>query len=590
MVDLPATLDALLRRAVADALGPELADTDPILRPAGDARFGDYQANLAMSLSKQVKRKPREVADEIVAALKARPEADALLAGVDVAGPGFINLTLAPEALADAAAAMLRDEHLGLAPTREAEHIVVDYSSPNVAKEMHVGHLRSTVIGDALARVLAYRGHRVTRQNHLGDWGTQFGMLIEHLVDVGFEPGQMREREDAAIGDLNALYQQAKAKFDADAACGEGARQGVAALQAGDDETLTLWRDLVEESKKHFNDIYARLNVQLDDGDIRGESFYNDRLADVVQALEQAGLVSESEGARVIFLEGFKDREGKPLPMLVRKGDGGYLYATTDLAAARHRIVELGADRVIYVTDARQSQHFEMLFAALGKAGWATESVRLDHVTFGTILGPDKRPFKTREGGTVRLIDLLDEAEQRAANVIEQKNPELPADDRQRIARVVGIGAVKYADLANDRTRDYVFDWSRMLALDGNTAPYLQNAYVRIRSIFRKGEIDAAGIDADAIRVTAPAERALILHLVGWPAVIEAVAEHLEPHRLCNFLYELAAAYHQFYERCPVLTAPDEATRASRLALSQLVARTLREGLGLLGIDTVEVM
>ncbi len=590
MADLPAALEDLLGRAVVDAMGAEFAGTDPILRPAGDPRFGDYQANLAMGLAKRLKRKPRDVAEAIVASLAAVPEADELLEQVQVAGPGFINLTLRGRALAAAAGAMLADDRLGLAAEDRPEHVVVDYSSPNVAKQMHVGHLRSTVIGDALARVLAYRGHRITRQNHLGDWGTQFGMLIEHLADVGFKPGEMRQRAEAAIGDLNELYQQAKAKFDADADFADRARRRVVALQAGDDATLSLWRDLVEESKKHFNDIYRRLNVQLTDADIRGESFYNDQLASVVQELERAGLVSASQGAAVIYLEGFKDRDGNDLPMLVRKSDGGYLYATTDLAAARYRVRELEVDRIIYVTDARQSQHFAMLFAALRKAGWADERVRLDHVPFGTILGPDRKPFKTREGGTVRLIDLLDEAEQRAEKVIEQKNPDLSPDDRKQVSRVVGIGAVKYADLANDRTRDYVFDWSRMLALDGNTAPYLQNAYVRIRSIFRKGEIDPAALDAAAITMTDEAERALIRHLLAWPGVIDAVAEHLEPHRLCNFLYELASAYHRFYERCPVLTADDAATRASRLALCHLVARTLAQGLDLLGIETVEMM
>ena len=594
MPELPAALEDLLGRAVVDAMGAEFAGTDPILRPAGDPRFGDYQANLAMGLAKRLKRKPRDVAEGIVAALNALPESAALLDDAEVAGPGFINLTLRGDALAQAAGGMLADARLGVAPVDQPRHVVVDYSSPNVAKEMHVGHLRSTVIGDALARVLAYRGHRVTRQNHLGDWGTQFGMLIEHLADVGFAPGEMRQRDEAAIGDLNELYQQAKAKFDADADFAERARRRVVALQGGDEATLSLWRDLVEESKKHFNDIYKRLNVGLTDDDIRGESFYNDQLASIVEELEQAGLVSESQGAAVIRLDGFKDREGNDLPMLVRKRDGGYLYATTDLAAARYRIGELEADRVIYVTDARQAQHFAMLFAALRQAGWAGERVRLDHVAFGTILGPDRKPFKTREGGTVRLVDLLDEAEQRAEKVIEDKNPDLSADERKRVARVVGIGAVKYGDLSSDRTRDYVFDWSRMLALDGNTAPYLQNAYVRIASIFRKGEIDPATLNApatvNAITITDDAERTLILHLLSWPSVIDAVAEHLEPHRLCNFLYELASAYHRFYERCPVLTAKDDATRLSRLALCHLVARTLAQGLDLLGIETVEAM
>lgn len=588
MADLQTELEQLLRRAVVAALGDEHADADPMVRPSGNPKFGDYQANLAMGLAKQLGRKPRDLAQAIVDHLPT----DDLLADVSIAGPGFINLRLTPDALQRHAAAMLTGDRLNVAPAAPPRKVVVDYSSPNVAKEMHVGHLRSTVIGDAIARTLAFQGHDVTRQNHLGDWGTQFGMLIEHLSDTGWQPDAApgNSAGEQQITDLNRLYQEAKKKFDADPAFADRARQRVVALQGGDAETLRLWRGLVEESKRHFNKVYQRLNVGLTDEDVRGESFYNDRLPQIVETLDEKGLLQESEGAAVVFPEGFKDREGHPLAMIVRKSGGGYLYATTDLAAARYRIEKLHADRIIYVTDARQAQHFAMLFQALRQAGWADENIRLDHVPFGNVLGPDRKPFKTRAGGTVRLIDLLDEAEQRALKVVEEKGAIADEAERRRIAQVVGIGALKYADLANDRIKDYVFEWDRMLALDGNTAPYLQNAYVRIRSIFRKGEVDPAALDPRAIRVTDDAERALALKLMQFGPTVASVADSLEPHRMCNYLYELASGYHQFYEQCPVLTAPDEPTRTSRLALSHLVARTLEQGLALLGIGVVEQM
>lgn len=580
MSDIQNQIETLLRAAVAAGLGEQFADADPMVRPSNNPKFGDYQANLAMGLAKRASQKPRDIAQNIVDHL---PAGD-IIASTEIAGPGFINITLSTDALQQNAARMLADERLGV-PAAQNDTVVVDYSSPNVAKEMHVGHLRSTVIGDAIARVLAFQGQQVIRQNHLGDWGTQFGMLIEYLADTGWQ-----QQADTQISDLNRLYQEAKRKFDDDTDFAQRARQRVVALQGGDEQTLALWRHLVEESKHHFNRVYGQLGVNLTDEDIRGESFYNDKLPGVVEQLDRAGLLKESQGAAVVYPEGFKDREGEPLPMIVRKSDGGYLYATTDLAAARFRISELEADRIVYVTDSRQAQHFAMVFQTLRQAGWAGEAVRLDHVAFGTVLGPDRKPFKTREGGTVRLSDLLDEAQRRAAAVITEKNPDLPEDQRAEIARVVGIGALKYADLSSDRIKDYVFDWDRMLALEGNTSPYLQNAYVRIRSIFRKGSVDPASIDGSAIRITEPAERTLALKLLQLPMVIASVADSLEPHRLCNYLYELASAYHQFYEHCPVLTASDDATRSSRLALSHLVAQTMKQGLSLLGIDVVEQM
>jgi len=579
MTDLPSIIEARFRDALAKAFGDEHGSTDPLVRPSADERFGDYQANVASSLAKTLKMKPRDVAASIVAALDT---AD-LFKRVEIAGPGFINLRLTPSALARHVEAMHADERLGV-EREPAQRIVVDYSGPNVAKEMHVGHLRSTCIGDAIARVLRFLGHDVIGQNHLGDWGTQFGMLIEYLM----ETGGAKERE---IADLNAFYQEAKRRFDDDPAFADRARRRVVALQRGDAETLELWRALVEQSKRHFDTIYERLDIDRSLLEYRGESAYNDDLDDVIRGLDEAGLLRESEGALVVYPQGFKGRDGEPMPMIVRKRDGGYLYATTDLAAARYRLNVLGARRIVYVTDARQSQHFAMVFQTLRDAGWAGPEIRLDHVPFGTILGPDRKPFKTRSGGTVRLGEVIDEAEERAYAIVDEKNPTMPDDEKRRVAHVVGVGALKYADLASERIRDYVFDWNRMLSLDGNTAPYLQNAYVRIRSIFRKADADGIAYEGfGPVRIVEDAERALALELLQLPAVVRSVGETLEPHRLCNYLYDLASAFHRFYERCPVLSVDDDELRRSRLRFCDVTARTLETGLGLLGIGTVEQM
>ena len=577
-----------LRRRFADALaralGDEHRDTDPLIRTAGNPQFGDFQANVAMSLGKRLGRKPREVAEQVADALDAD---DLLVEPPAIAGPGFINLRLSDACLVRELMAMAGDDRLGVAPAARPETVVLDYSAPNVAKGMHVGHLRSTILGDALARVLGFLGHGVRRQNHLGDWGTQFGMLIEHMVDAGWtEPG------DHAVADLNAMYQAAKRKFDADPEFQKRSRLRVVRLQGGDADTLALWRALIDESKRHFAEIYHRLGVLLTDADIAGESLYNRWLADVVSELEAAGLAVPSEGALCIFPDGFQDKDGKPLPFLIRKGDGGYLYATTDLAAVRYRLRELGATRLIYVTDARQRQHFAMLFAVVRATGWAGAEVRLEHVPFGMILGGDNKPFKTRTGGTVRLRDLLDEAVERARAIIDEKdNQHLDADARQAVAEAIGIGAVKYGDLSNDRVKDYVFAWQRMLSFTGNTAPYLQNAYVRVRSIFRRAR--ERGIATDlagaALQLDEPNERALALRLLQFSDAVTGVASSLEPHHLCTYLYELASELHQFYQACPVLPAEDD-VRRSRLLLSDLVARTLKQGLELLGIDVVERM
>ena len=585
MADLQTQIASRFRDALRAAFGDTHADTDPLIRLSGDPKFGDFQANVAMSLAKSLGQKPRDVAGKIVENL----QKNGLFEKVEIAGPGFINLTLTPAALAEQAEAMLSDERLGVPKAAPPQTIVVDYSAPNVAKEMHIGHLRSTGIGDAIARVLRFLGHRVIGQNHLGDWGTQFGILIQDLVER--HPKVASGDSGEGIGDLNTFYQSAKQRFDSDPEFADRARKRVVALQSGDADTLRQWNRLVELSKKHFEEVYRRLDIDTTHLEYRGESAYNDQLKPTVEALRQAGQLKESEGAQVVYPEGAKGREGEPKAMIVQKSDGGFGYAATDLAAARHRVTELKADRAIYVTDARQRDHFAEVFQTVRQAGWAPPNVRFDHVPFGTILGSDRKPFKTRSGGTVRLIEVLDEAESRAEAIVAEKSPELPEAERKRIAHVVGIGALKYADLSSERIKDYVFDWDRMLALEGNTAPYLQNAYVRIRSIFRKAATQGLQtVSSGPIEVREPAERQLVLKLLQFPQVIAGVADSLEPHRLTNYLYELAASFHAFYEHCPVLTAPDDATRQSRLRLCELTARTLRTGLDLLGIGVVEQM
>ncbi len=580
MSDPQQTLTPRFQQALERAFGPPHGEADPLVRPAQNPRFGDYQANVAMPMGKTLGRPPREVAQALVDHL----DVSDLCEDPEIAGPGFINLRFRPEALGREAAALLEDPRLGVRAAPTSQRVVVDYSAPNVAKEMHVGHLRSTIIGDAIARVLEGVGHDVVRQNHIGDWGTQFGMLVEHLLTAG-PPGG--ERASETIADLNQFYQAAKERFDADATFAKRARERVVALQSGDPETVRCWEALVSESKRHFQPIYRRLGVPLTDDHIRGESLYNPLLPEVVEELRERGLLSESEGTLCVFPPGFVGRDGDALPLIVQKSDGGYLYATTDLAALRHRVRQVGAERLVYVADARQNQHFAMVFKTAELAGWL-DGVRADHVAFGTILGKDNRPLKTRSGEPPRLWDLLDEAEQRAHRVVEEKNPQLSPGEREAIARRVGIGALKYADLANDRMKDYVFDWDRMLAMDGNTGPYLQYAYARIRSIFRKGGVTSVDPPA-TLRVEEPWERALVLKLLQLDGVVQSVAERLEPHRLCNHLYDLANTFTSFYENCPVLGAEGE-TRRSRLALCELTARALSHGLGLLGIETIERM
>jgi len=583
MISIQEILSTAFSSAIAQAFGPEFSQADPQVRIAGNLAFGDFQANAAMGLSAKLGKAPRMIAGEIQASLNLA----GIAASLEIAGPGFINIKLESSFLSNRLAAFAGNERHGIPLPVTSQKTVIDYSSPNVAKEMHVGHLRSTIIGDAIARVLQAVGNNVLRQNHLGDWGTQFGMLIEHISDLGWDAGS-----EHSISDLNQLYKDAKAKDDADPSFAARARRRVVALQAGDPQTLLLWNLLIAESKHHFQSVYATLGVLLEDADYCGESFYNPMLAPLVQELTDSGQATVSDGALCAFPDGFTGLEDKPAPLILRKSDGGYGYDTTDMAAIQYRIRSLAAERLIYVTDARQRQHFAMVFKAAAEAGWLGESHRAEHVFFGSVMGEDGKPFKSRSGDTVKLADLLDEAIARALAIVESKNPNLPATEKSEIARVIGIGAVKYADLSNDRVKDYVFSWERMLSFDGNTAPYLQNAYVRIQSIFRKaGLAPETLLDSDVdFEFAETAERALALKLLQYPDAIAGVARSLEPHRLCNYLYDLATAYHQFYEKCPVLIAETETLKLSRLRMSALCATILKAGLSLLGIEVIQRM
>jgi arginyl-tRNA synthetase len=573
LVPLRTRIDAATRAA----LGDEGAGADAALHRSQHA---DYQADLALALAKKLKKNPREVASAIAGKLAT----DDVIAKVEVSGPGFINLTLQDGYLAKLLTTMRGDARLGVARADAPETVVVDYSSPNVAKEMHVGHLRSTIIGDSIARLLEWQGHKIIRRNHVGDWGTPFGMLIEHLLD------ERAAGSEASVRELAAFYRAARAKFDGDAAFADRARQRVVLLQSGDAQTLAHWRRLIDVSVEHFSALYAALGVTLRPEDVVGESAYNDELSEVVAELQQKGLAVESEGAICVFPPGFTGRENEPVPLIIRKQEGGYGYATKDLTALRHRVRDLGARRLIYVVGSPQQQHLAMVFAVARLAGWADERVRLEHVAFGSVLGPDKKMLKTRAGDSVSLASLVEEAIARAAKVVAEKSPDLPADEQARIAKAVGVGAVKYADLSSDRIKDYVFDWNRMLSFEGNTAPYLMYAHARIRSILRRAaEADDAGASLGAIALEAPQERALALALVQLEGALDRAAESGHPHRICAFLYDVASAFTGFYEACPVLKAEGQ-TRASRLALSDVTARTLALGLDLLGIDAPEKM
>jgi arginyl-tRNA synthetase len=579
MADPLATLADLLAPAFG-ALDPDGPTPDAVVRPSDRA---DAQANGALPLAKRLGRAPRDVATDVLAA--ALPALSGI-ATAEIAGPGFLNVTFDDAFVAAEVAAVAADDRLGVPTAATPLRIVIDYSAPNVAKEMHVGHLRSTIIGDALARLEMHLGHTVIRENHIGDWGTPFGMLIEHLLDLG----ETEAAEELSLGDLDAFYKQARVKFDGSEAFQERARQRVVLLQSGDAETLRLWQLLVDLSNQHFNAAYRRLGVLLTDDDLAGESTYNHLLPEVIERLRDKGLLEVSEGADVVFPPGFTNRDGDPLPLIVQKRTGGFNYGTSDLACVIDRVERLHAERMLYVVGAPQAQHLAMVFEVARMAGWLQPPAEAVHVAFGNVLGADKKILKSRSGETVKLTELLDEAVQRAAAVVDAKSPDLSAGERAAVADAIGIGAIKYADLSSDRIRDYVFDFERMLSLDGNTAPYLQYAHARICSLFRRAEVDRAAVRGTVPTLGEPAERALALRLLAYPTAVEATAERYALHTLCGYLYDLASDFTTFYEHCPVLRAPDETTRTSRLALADLTARVLRDGLALLGIDTPERM
>jgi arginyl-tRNA synthetase len=572
---MPDASSVLLQRLQA-AFDTVVPGADPVLRPSDRA---DFQVNGALALSKQIGRTPREVAEDVVAAADL-----AGIAQVEISGPGFMNLTLDNDFIASQTAALAADERLGVERANPGQTTVVDYSGPNVAKEMHVGHLRSTIIGDALARVLGFVGHTVIRENHVGDWGTPFGMLIEQLL----ESGGSADAGSFSVRDLNEFYAQARQRFDSDPDFAERCRLRVVLLQSGDAETLSLWRIFVAESLRHNNEVYALLGVLLTDDDVVGESVYNPLLPVVVDELDEKGLLVENDGALCVFPEGFENRNGDPLPLIVRKSDGGFGYPATDLACIRDRTGRLGATELLYVVASEQTLHFRMVFAVAALAGYLPRGTSATHVGFGLVLGTDGKKMASRSGESERLIDLLNEGIDRARDAMASRPSDLSPEAQSRVAHALGIGAIKYADLSNERTRDYVFDWDRMLAFEGDTGPYLMYAHARIRSIFRRGEVTPPP-PGTTPRITEPAERALALQLLGFPAAVAATAEAYSPTKLCTFIFDLATTFTTFYEACRVLV-DDEPTRTSRLALCDLTARTLELGLSLLGMEAPDQM
>ncbi|AKX46713.1 arginyl-tRNA synthetase [Thiopseudomonas alkaliphila] len=544
-----------------------------------DKAHGDFACNIAMMLAKPAQMKPRDLAEKIIQALPQDPQ----ISQVQIAGPGFLNFFQNSQALAERLDAALADEHLGIAKKSPAETVVIDLSSPNLAKEMHVGHLRSTIIGDAVARVLEFLGDHVIRQNHVGDWGTQFGMLLAYMQEQGAD-------SQAELADLEEFYRAAKQRFDESPEFANRARQLVVALQAGDEDCLRLWQRFNEVSLNHCQAVYDRLDVKLSMDDVKGESFYNPDLATIVQELKNQGLLTEDAGAQCVFMDEFKNADNDPLPIIVQKADGGYLYSTTDLAAMRYRNNQLQADRVLYFVDQRQALHFQMVFSLARLAGFVRPAMQLEHMGFGTMNGADGRPFKTRDGGTVKLIDLLDEAEQRAYQLVKQKNPELNEDELQQVAHSVGIGAVKYADLSKHRSSDYSFNFEQMLSFEGNTAPYLLYAYTRVASVFRKAGLTMDAALPGSMQLATEQELSLASSLARFAEVLQQVADKGTPHTLCTYLYDLAGQFSSFYENCPILTAEQESTQHSRLRLAALTGRTLKQGLELLGLNTLERM
>ena len=572
-------------QALVAAFGQELAATDPLLVPASNPKFGDYQSNVAMSLAKPLKQKPRDIAQKIVDHLNVSD----ICQTPEIAGPGFINLMIKPSYLEAQLSSIVGFARLGVDRVENPQKIVVDFSSPNIAKEMHVGHLRSTIIGDCIARILEFRGHEVIRLNHVGDWGTQFGMLITYLREA--YPEALTKADALDIGDLVAFYKKAKQRFDEYEAFCESSRQAVVQLQAGDPETIQAWKLLCDQSRREFQVIYDLLDIKVTE---RGESFYNPFLPAVVADLDNLGLLQEDQGAQCVFLEGFMNKEGNPQPLIVQKSNGGYNYATTDLAALRYRIKEDGAKRIIYVTDLGQSTHFAQVFQVATRAGWIADDVEVVHVPFGLVQGEDGKKLKTRAGETVRLRDLLDEAIARAKADLEMR---LQVEGRletpefiDHVAKVVGLSAVKYADLSQNRTSSYIFSYDKMLALQGNTAPYMLYAYVRVQGISRKGDIDFGHLGVgEQIILKEETEIALAKHILLFSEAIAAVETELLPNRLCQYLFELSQKFNQFYDRCPVLQA-EEPFHTSRLLLCDFTARILKLGLNLLGIEVLDRM
>jgi arginyl-tRNA synthetase len=570
--------------ALVQCFGPTYGETDPLLVPASNPQFGDYQSNVAMGLAKPLGQNPRAIAQAILEKLDVAAVCDV----PTIAGPGFINFKLTPAYLAEQLQVLHGDPRLGMKAVAVPQRVVVDFSSPNIAKEMHVGHLRSTILGDCIARILEFRGHDVLRLNHVGDWGTQFGMLICYLQEA--YPSALVTADALDLGDLVAFYKQAKQRFDEDEAFQLAARQKVIELQAGDESTLRAWNLLCDQSRREFQVIYDRLNVRLTE---RGESFYNPFLAETVGALEQLGLAVESAGAKCVFTEGFTNREGEPLPLMIQKSDGGYNYATTDLAALRYRIGVDKADRIIYITDAGQGDHFAQFFQVGRKAGWVPETVEIIHMPFGLVQGEGGKRLKTRSGETPKLKDLLDEGVERAradlqSRLLEEERAET-AEFIENSARVVGLDAIKYADLSQNRLSNYIFSYDKMLALQGNTAPYMLYAYARVQGIGRKGGIDWQELLVPQIVLSEESELVLAKHLLVLEDILVDVERELYPNRLCQYLFELSQKYNQFFVNCPVLTSEGD-TRISRLVLCDLTARTLKLGLDLLGIEVLDRM
>lgn len=566
----------LLNQRFAAALAAVGApDAQPLVQPASRPEFGDYQMNGVMGAAKAQKKNPRELAQQVIDSV----DLAGIATSLEIAGPGFINIKLDNAYLGQHVESARSDARLGVA-TLPRRRVMVEYSSVNLAKEMHIGHMRGGIIGDALARIHGFLGQEVIPQSHVGDWGTQFGMLVAYMVEV-----RKSGEANVALADLDAFYKQSKKHFDEDPAFADMAREYVVRLQGGDAEVLALWQQFVEISLEHAEALWKQLGLLLDRDAVRGESFYNNDLPVLVDEMRASGLLTEDQGAQVVFLDEFKNKEGEPAAFIIQKQGGGYLYATTDLGAIRFRTRELKLDSCLYIVDARQSLHFQQLFTTARKAGWLAADADFEHIGHGTIMGPDGKPLKTRSGDTVRLVDLLNEAEERAFALVTSKNPDLPEAQRREIAVAVGVGALKYADLSKHRNTDYIFDWDAMLSFEGNTAPYLQYAYTRVRSIFRKvGDWNTSA----AMAIAEPAEHALALELARFADVVYQVARDSQPHVLCGYLYNVATAFSRFYEACPVIS--DGVANGSRMKLCDLTAKTLATGLDLLGIQVLETM